>query len=93
MRPDRYTLLRLGAVIALALFVLSATPHNHDDAECDDCTCVPCLVQGLPLIDTTDRSGAQETPDASVRRIPFVSALDHPRNAEIHGKDSRAPPA
>lgn len=93
MRPDRLIILRWSALIALALFVLSTTPHDHDAAECVDGTCVPCHVQGLPLVDSDDRSGVRETPDASVRRISFVYVLDHPRNAEIHSKDSRAPPA
>ena len=93
MRPDRFTLLRLGAAIALALFVLSTTPHEHDVTKCVDGTCVPCHVQGLPLIDSTDRSGVHGIPDAPVRRISCENTLDHPRNVEIHGKDSRAPPA
>lgn len=92
MRPDWLTLQCWGAIIALALFVLSTTPHDHDGAECVNGTCVPCHVQSLPFIDSTDRSGVHETPDASVRRISFVDVLDHPRNAEIHGKESRAPP-
>ncbi len=93
MRPDRLTILRWSALIALALFVLSTTPHDHDHAECVEGTCVPCYVQSLPLIDSTDRSGVHETPAESVRRIPFADTLDHPRNEEAHGKDSRAPPA
>lgn len=93
MRLDRLALLRTGAAIALALFVLSTTPHDHDDTECVEGTCVPCHVQGLPLIDSTDRSGVHGIHDAPVRRISCENTLDHPRNVEIHGKDSRAPPA
>lgn len=94
MRQNWLTLQRWGGIIALALFVLSTTPHDHDDdEECVNGTCVACHVQSQPIIDSTDLSGVPEAHDASVRRISFVYAQDHPRNAEIHGKDSRAPPA
>lgn len=95
MRPDWLTLQRWGAIVAVALFVLSTTPHDHDHhgTECENGTCVPCLAQHLPVIDSIDRSGVPETLDTSVCRIPFEDNLDHHRNAEIHGKDSRAPPA
>lgn len=93
MRPYRLTLLHWSAAVALAVFVLSTTPHYHDGAECLDGTCVPCHVQSLPLIDSIDRSGVNDTPDPSVRRISRANTLDHPRDAEIHGQDTRAPPA
>ena len=93
MRIDRLVIFRWSALFALALFVLSSTPHDHDVDECIDGTCLPCYVQGIPLIDSTDRSGVHDTPDESVRQTLFEESLDHPRNAVIHGKDSRAPPA
>ena len=95
MRPDWLTLQRWGAIVAVALFVLSTTPHDHDhdSTECVNGTCVPCHTQNLPVIDSIDRSGDPEKLDVSVDRISFADNLDHPRNAEVHGKDSRAPPA
>lgn len=95
MRPDWLTLQRWGAIVAVALFVLSTTPHDHehDGTECVNGTCVPCHAQNLLVINSIDHSGVPEAPDASVGRIPCADTQDHPRNAEIHGKDSRAPPA
>ena len=95
MRPYWLTLQCWGAVFAIALFVLSATPHDHDHdgAECVNGTCVPCHVQSLPIIDSTDRSGLYDIPNAPILRIFGVYTELHPRDAEIHGHDSRAPPA
>lgn len=97
MQTDWLILQRWGAIVAVALFVLSTTPHDHDHdhdgTECENGTCVPCLAQQLQVIDTIDRSGDPEKLDVSVGRIPCADTLDHPRNAEVYGEDSRAPPA
>ena len=94
MRPDWLKLKCWTAVFAVALFVLSATPHDHDhDEECVNGTCVPCHVQGLPTIDSIDRSGAHDFPDVPVYRISGAYAQVHPLDAATRGHDSRAPPA
>ena len=94
MRPDWLTLQRWAAVSAVALFVLSATPHDHDhDHECVNGTCVPCHVQGLPTLDSIDRSGAHDCPDAPIQRISAPYTHTHPLDAATRGHDSRAPPA
>ncbi|MCY3770568.1 MAG: hypothetical protein OXG98_00890 [Gemmatimonadetes bacterium] len=93
MRPDWLTLQRWAAIFAVVLFVVSATPHDHDGEECINGTCVPCHVQGLPIIDAIDRSGVLDIPDTPIHRISRANTLLHPRDAAIHGHDSRAPPA
>ena len=94
MRPDWLTLQRWAAIIAVALFVLSATPHDHEhDEECVNGTCVPCHVQGPPIIDTIDRFGVHDLPDAPIHRISGVYTPAHPLDASTRGHDSRAPPA
>ena len=96
MRPDWMTLQRWTAVIAVALFVLSSTPHDHDhdhDEECVNGTCVPCHVQGIPIIDSFDRFGAHVFPDVPILRIFAVYAHAHPLDEVTRGQESRAPPA
>ena len=94
MRPDWMTLQRWAAVFAVALFVLSATPHDHDhDEECVTGTCVPCHVQGLPIIDSIDRPGVHDFPDAPIQRISDAYTHAHTLDASTRGHDPRAPPA
>lgn len=94
MQPDWLTLQRWAAVFAVALFVLSATPHDHDEGdECVNGTCVPCHVQGLPIIDAIDRIGGHDIPDAPIHRIPGANTRPHSLDAPNRGHDSRAPPA
>ena len=94
MRPDWLTLQRWAAVFAVALFVLSTTPHDHDDHdECVNGTCVPCHVQGLPIIETNDRIGVHDVPDAPIHRITGAYTHAHLRDDATHGPESRAPPA
>lgn len=96
MRPDWLTLQRWAAVFAIAIFVLSATPHDHDHDDGEECvngTCVPCHVQGLPIIETNDRFGAHDFPDAPIQRISAAYSHAHPLDAATRGHDSRAPPA
>ncbi len=89
MRRSRSTLLRWGAVVALALLALATTPHFHDEAEARDDTCVLCHVQGSPPV----ASGVLENPDPSAAGNPHADALGHARHAEVEGHGSRAPPA
>ena len=89
MRRGRSTLLRWGAVVALALLVLATTPHFHDEAEARDDTCVLCHVQGSPPV----ASSAHENPDPAAGGSPLAEAQGHARDAEIEGHGSRAPPA
>lgn len=94
MRPDWLTLQRWAAVFAIAIFVLSATPHDHGhDEECVNGTCVPCHVQGLPILDSIDRYGVHDFPDAPIQRISATYSHVHPLDATNRGHDSRAPPA
>lgn len=94
MRPDGLTLQRWAAVFAVALFVLSTTPHDHDDGdECVNGTCVPCHVQGLPIIDSIDRFGVHDFPDAPIHPISGACTQTHTLDAATRGHDCRAPPA
>ena len=94
MRPDWLTLQRWAAVCAVALFVLSATPHDHDhDDECVSGTCVACHVHGLPIIDSIDRFGVHDFPDVPIYRISGAYAQVQPLDVATRGHDSRAPPA
>lgn len=94
MRPDWLTLQRWAAVFAITLFVLSAAPHDHDhEEECVNGTCVPCHVQGLPILDSIDRSGVHGVPDVPIQRISVAYSFTHSLDAAIRGHDSRAPPA
>ena len=90
MRRGRSTLLRWGALFALALLALATTPHFHDDgAEARDDTCVLCHVQGSPPI----ASSVHENPDPAAGGSPHAPVQGHARAAEIAGHASRAPPA
>ena len=89
MRRGRSTLLRWGAVGALALLALATTPHFHDEAEARDHTCVLCHVQGSPPV----TSNAHENPDPAAGGSPHAHAQGHARDAEVAGPGSRAPPA
>ena len=88
MRRSWSTLLRWGAVVALALLAL-ATPHFHDEAEARDDTCVLCHVQGSPPI----ASSVLQNPDPAAAGSAHAHALGHARHAEVEGHGSRAPPA
>lgn len=89
MRRSRSTLLRWGAVVALALLAVATTPHVHDEAEGRGDTCVLCHVQGPPLI----ASSVHEHPDPAAGGSPRAHVPGHARAAEIVGHGSRAPPA
>ena len=89
MRRSRSTLLRWGAVAALLLLAVAATPHFHEEAEGRGDTCVLCHVQGSPLI----ASIVHEPPDPAVAGGVRAPAQGHARAAEIEGHGSRAPPA
>ena len=89
MRRSRSTLLRWGAVAALLLLAVAATPHFHEEAEGRGDTCVLCHVQGSPLI----ASIVHEHPDPAVAGGVRAPAQGHARVAEIEGRGSRAPPA
>ena len=89
MRRSRSTLLRWGAVVALALLAVATTPHFHDEAEGRDDTCVLCHVQGSPLIAST----VHESPDPTAGGGACPCEQGHARAAEIVGHSSRAPPA
>ena len=89
MRRSRSTLLRWGAVVALALLAVATTPHFHDEAEGRGDTCVLCHVQGSPLIAST----VHENPDQTAGGGACSCEQGHARAAEIEGHASRAPPA
>ena len=89
MRRGWSTLLRWGAVIALALPALATTPHFHDAAEARDDTCVLCHVQGSPTI----ASSVHESPDPADAGSAQARTPGHARDAAIEGHGSRAPPA
>ena len=89
MRRSPSALLRWGAVVALALLAVAATPHVHDEAEGRGDTCVLCHVQGPPLI----ASNVHEHPDPAAAGSTLAHAPGHARAAEIAGHGSRAPPA
>ena len=59
MRRSRSLALQWGALGALALLALAATPHFHDIADGRDDTCVPCHVQCAPPV----VSNVHEDPD------------------------------
>ncbi len=82
-------LLPWGAVVALALLALAATPHFHNEAEARDDTCVLCHVQGSPPI----AASVHENPDPADAGDARARAVGHARDAEITGHGSRAPPA
>ena len=88
MRRSRSTLLRWGAVVALALLAVATTPHFHDEAEGRGDTCVLCHVQGSPLIAST----VHESPDRTAGGGACPHEQGHARAAEIEGHPSRAPP-
>ncbi len=87
MRGGLSTLVRWGAVVALALLALATTPHFHDEAEALDDTCVMCHVQGSPPI-------ASSAPErlAPATGSPLAHAQEPARDAEFEGHGSRAPP-
>ena len=89
MRSNRPMLLRWGAIVALALLALAAAPHFHDAADGRDDTCVPCHVQGAPLVALS----AHDDPDPAVADAPPEHVRGSARKAEIEGRGSRAPPA
>ena len=89
MRRSPSTLLRWGAVVALALLAVATTPHVHDEAEGRGDTCVLCHVQGPPLI----ASSVHEHPDPAAGGSARAHAPAHVRAAKIEGHGSRAPPA
>ena len=89
MPRGRSTLLRWGAVVALALLALATTPHFHDEAEARDDTCVLCHAQGSPPV----ASGVLEHPDPSAAGSAHARAPGHARQAEVEGHGSRGPPA
>ena len=89
MRRSRSTLLRWGAVVALALLAVATTPHVHDEAEGRDDTCVLCHVQGSPLIAST----VHESPDQTAEGGACSHEQGHARAAETEGHGARAPPA
>ena len=89
MWRGRSTLLQWGALVALALLALAATPHFHDEAEARDDTCVLCHVQSSPPIAST----VHENPDPAAGGSPRAHAQGHARDAEVEGHGSRAPPA
>ena len=89
MRRGWSTLLRWGAVVALALLAVATTPHVHDEAEGRGDTCVLCHVQGPPLV----VSNVHEHPDPAAAGSARAHAPGHARATEIEGHGSRAPPA
>ena len=89
MRRSPSALLRWGAIVALALLAVAATPHVHDEAEGRGDTCVLCHVQGAPLI----ASNVLEHPDPAAGGSARAHVPGHARAAEIAGHGSRAPPA
>ena len=89
MRRSRSTLLRWGALVALALLAVATTPHFHDEAEGRGDTCVLCHVQGSPLIAST----VHERPDPAAGGSLCPCGQGQTRAAEIEGYASRAPPA
>ena len=89
MRRSRSTLEQWGAVAALVLLALAATPHFHEEAEGRGDTCVLCHVQGSPLIASIVHEHSDPALDAGVH----APALGHARAAEIERHGSRAPPA
>ena len=82
-------LLRWGAVVALALLAVAATPHFHDEAEGRGDTCVLCHAQGSTLI----ASSVHEHPDPAASGSACAHAQGHARAVVIAGHGSRAPPA
>ena len=89
MRRGRSTLLRWGAIVALALLALATTPHFHDEAEAQDDTCVLCHVQSSPPI----VSSVDENPDPAAVGSPLAHVQEQARGAGIERHGSRAPPA
>ena len=89
MRRSRSPALQWGAVGALALLALAATPHFHDAADGRDDTCVLCHVQSAPPI----ASSVHEDPDPAAAGGARVHAQGPARDAQVEGHGSRAPPA
>ena len=89
MRRSWSTLLRWGAVVALALLAVATTPHFHDEAEGRGDTCVLCHAQGPPLV----ASSVHEHPDPAASGSACAHAQEHARAVVIAGHGSRAPPA
>ena len=89
MRRSPSTLLRWGAVVALALLAVATTPHVHDEAEGRGDTCVLCHVQGPPLF----ASNVHEHPDPAAGGSVRAHRHGHARVADVEGHGSRAPPA
>lgn len=83
------TLLRWGAIVALALLALAIVPHFHDAADGHDDTCVMCHVHGSPLI----ASNTHDNPDPTSEGRPHAQTQANARNAEVKDHGSRAPPA
>lgn len=89
MRQARPTRRQWGAVFALALLVLAAAPHFHDESEARDDTCVLCHVQGSPPV----ASSVHASPDPAAGGSLRARAPKSPRGARIERHGSRAPPA
>ena len=89
MRRKRSLALQWGAVGALALLALAATPHFHDVADGRDDTCVPCHVPCAPPV----ASSVHADPAPTVGGGACAHAQGHARDAEPDGHGSRAPPA
>ena len=89
MRRGRSLALQGGAVAALALLALAATPHFHDAADGRDDTCVLCHVQSAPPV----ASSVHEDPDPAAGGSARAHAQGRARDAQVEGHGSRAPPA
>ena len=81
--------LQWGAMGALALLALAATPHFHDIADGRDDTCVPCHVQCAPPV----ASSVHAVPAPAAGGGACAHAEGHFRDADLEGHGSRAPPA
>ena len=89
MRRGRSPALQWGAVGALALLALAATPHFHDAADGRDDTCVLCHVQSAPPV----ASSVHADPDPAAGGGARAHAQGRARDAQVEGHGSRAPPA
>ena len=89
MRGSRSPTLQWGAVAALALLALAATPHFHDLADGRDEICVLCHVQSAPPV----ASSVHEDPDPAAGDSARAHAQGRARDADVEGHGSRAPPA
>ena len=89
MRRGGSPALQWGAVVALALLALAATPHFHDAADGRDDTCVLCHVQSAPPV----ASSVHADPDPADGGSARAHAQGRARDAQVAGHASRAPPA